>query len=118
MVDAYDPRLVELAVGCAGRLGLTLRRGVYAMVAGPSFETPAELRLLTVVGADAVGMSTAPEVVVARQLGMRVLGLSIITDRCLPDALEPASVERIIATARAAEPALTALVRGVLARSN
>jgi len=95
-----------------------LREGVYVAVTGPNLETRAEYRMLRTLGADVVGMSTVPEVIVARQLGMRVLGLSIITDRCLPDALEPASVERIIAVARAAEPALTTLVRGVLARGN
>jgi purine-nucleoside phosphorylase len=81
---------------------------------GPNLETRAEYRALRTLGADVVGMSTVPEVIVAVHGGMRVLGLSIITDRCLPDALEPASVEQIIAVARAAEPKLTRLVRGVL----
>jgi purine-nucleoside phosphorylase len=83
---------------------------------GPSYETPAEIRFLRVIGADVVGMSTVPEVIVAVHGGMRVLGLSIITDRCLPDALEPATVEQIIAVATRAEPALSALVTGVLER--
>ncbi|HKC48188.1 MAG TPA: purine-nucleoside phosphorylase, partial [Gemmatimonadales bacterium] len=84
----------------------------------PNLETRAEYRLLRAWGADVVGMSTVPEVIVARQEGMRVLGLSIITDLCLPDALEPATVERIIAVARGAEPRLAAVVRGVIARLN
>jgi purine-nucleoside phosphorylase len=71
--------------------------------------------MLRALGADVVGMSTVPEVIAARHMSMRVLGLSIITDECFPDALEPASLERIIATAGAAEPQLTALIRGVLA---
>ena len=83
---------------------------------GPNLETRAEYRFLRAIGADVVGMSTVPEVVVAIHAGMRVLGLSIITDMCLPDALEPATVERIIAVANRTEPHLTALVRGVLER--
>jgi purine-nucleoside phosphorylase len=115
---AYDPALRALARAVALERKLTLREGVYVAVPGPNLETPAEYRLLRALGADVVGMSTVPEVIAAVHAGMRVLGLSIITDRCLPDALEPASVERIIATALAAEPSLTALVRGVLARLN
>jgi purine-nucleoside phosphorylase len=96
--------------------GITLREGVYVAVPGPNLETRAEYRMLRMLGADVVGMSTVPEVIAAVHLGMKVLGLSIITDQCLPDALAPASVEQIIAVARAAEPKLTALVRGVLER--
>jgi purine-nucleoside phosphorylase len=87
-------------------------------VPGPNLETRAEYRMLRALGADVVGMSTVPEVIVARHEGLRVLGLSIITDRCLPDALEPTSLERIVAAARAAEPHLARLVRGVLERLN
>jgi purine-nucleoside phosphorylase len=118
LTDAYDPALRALARAVALELGLTLREGIYVAVPGPCLETRAEYRLLRGLGADVVGMSTVPEVLVARHVAMRVLGLSIITDLCLPDALEPASVERILAVARAAEPRLTALVRGVLARVN
>jgi len=96
--------------------GVTMREGVYVAVPGPCLETRAEYRFLRGIGADVVGMSTVPEVIVAVHGGMRVLGLSIITDRCLPDALEPASVEQIIAVAGRAEPALSALVTGVLER--
>lgn len=116
MSAAYDPDLRALARAVALEQGVTLREGVYVAVSGPNLETRAEYRLLRAVGADLVGMSTVPEVIAAVQGGMRVLGLSIITDRCLPDALEPASLERIVAVAREAEPRLTALVRGVLAR--
>src|SRR2546422_10280557 len=94
--------------------GIPLREGVYVAVAGPNLETRAEYRMLRALGADVVGMSTVPEVIAAVHLGMRVLGVSIITDQCLPDALAPASVEQIIALARAAAPRLTALIRGVL----
>jgi purine-nucleoside phosphorylase len=93
-----------------------LREGVYVAVVGPNLETRAEYRFLRAIGADVVGMSTVPETIVAVHSGMRVLGLSIITDMCDPDALEPATVEKIIAVANRAEPALTTLVRRVLER--
>jgi purine-nucleoside phosphorylase len=118
LTDAYDPALRALARAVALEQQITLREGVYVAVPGPNLETRAEYRMLRAFGADIVGMSTVPEVIVARQQAMRVLGLSIITDLCLPDALEPASVERILAVARAAEPRLAALVRGVVARLN
>jgi purine-nucleoside phosphorylase len=95
---------------------ITLRRGVYVAVPGPNLETRAEYRLLRAAGADVVGMSTVPEVIVAIHAGMKVLGVSIVTDMCLPDALKPASVEEIIRVAGAAEPKLTQLIRSVAAR--
>lgn len=116
MSAPYDERLRALARAVAAEQGIVLREGVYVAVAGPSLETRAEYRMLRCLGADVVGMSTVPEVIVAVHGGMRVLGLSIITDQCLPDALEPATVERIITVANAAEPKLTALVRGVMER--
>jgi purine-nucleoside phosphorylase len=112
----YDASLRTLARQIAAEQGIPLREGVYVAVAGPNLETRAEYRMLRAIGADVVGMSTVPEVLVAVHAGIRVLGLSIITDMCLPDALEPATVERIIAVANGAEPSLTALVRGVLER--
>jgi purine-nucleoside phosphorylase len=112
----YDPELRRLAREVARDLGLTLREGVYVAVTGPNLETRAEYRMLRALGADVVGMSTVPEVIVAVHGGMRVLGISIITDLCLPDALQPARVEDIVATARRAEPSLTALVSGVVER--
>ncbi|CAN5517891.1 purine-nucleoside phosphorylase [soil metagenome] len=116
MSQPYDAQLQELAQEVALELGIPLRSGVYVALAGPSLETPAEYRMLRTLGADVVGMSTVPEVIVAVHGGMRVLGLSIITDDCLPDALEPVSVEKIIAVAGEAEPRLTALIEGVLER--
>jgi purine-nucleoside phosphorylase len=118
LTEAYDPALRVLAREVALAQGITLREGTYVAVAGPNLETRAEYRMLRAMGGDVVGMSTVPEVIVARQEGMRVLGLSIITDLCLPDALEPASVGRILAVARTAEPRLAALVQGVVARLN
>jgi purine-nucleoside phosphorylase len=116
MSQPYDPELRRLAREVARDRKLTLREGVYVAVPGPNLETPAEYRFLRTVGADVVGMSTVPEVLVALHGGMRVMGVSIITDQCLPDALEPADIPTIIATAAAAEPNLTSLVTGVLER--
>ncbi len=114
MSAPYDPALQELTRQVAARKGIRLNRGVYVAVTGPNLETRAEYRMLRAMGADVVGMSTVPEVIVAVHGGMRVLGLSIITDACLPDALEPASLEKILAAAAEAEPDLTTLVEGVL----
>lgn len=116
MSAPYDRELQSMALQAAMGLGIPLRRGVYAAVLGPNLETRAEYRMLRAFGADVVGMSTVPEVIVARHMGMKVLAISIITDQCLPDALEPVDVPAIIATARAAEPSLTALITAVVAR--
>jgi purine-nucleoside phosphorylase len=118
MSAPYDPRLRDLAKGAARDLKITLREGVYVAVTGPNLETAAEYRLLQRIGADVVGMSTVPEVIVAVHGGMRVLGVSIITDMCLPDALRPANIQEIIAIAQKAEPNLTRLVTTVLERMN
>jgi purine-nucleoside phosphorylase len=112
----YDASLRALARQVAMEKGIALREGVYAAVAGPNLETRAEYRMLRTCGADVVGMSTVPEVIVAVHAGMRVLGLSIITDMCLPDALEPASFDKIVGVANDAEPRLTTVVRGVVER--
>ena len=116
MSAPYDPGLAALAREVALEQGVLLREGVYVAVPGPNLETRAEYRFLRGIGADVVGMSTVPEVIAAVHGGMKVLGLAVITDACLPDALQPASLERILATAATAEPKLTALVRGVLRR--
>ena len=118
MSEAYHAGLRALARAVALERGITLREGVYVAVTGPNLETRAEYRMLRALGADVVGMSTVPEVITAVHMGMQVLGVSIITDQCLPDALAPASLEEIIRVARAAEPRLTALVSGVLQRLN
>jgi purine-nucleoside phosphorylase len=116
MSEPYDARLRGLARAVAVEQRIVLREGVYVAVTGPNLETRAEYRMLRAVGADVVGMSTVPEVIVAVQGGMHVLGVSIITDQCLPDALAPASLTEILAVAGRAEPSLTALLRGVLER--
>lgn len=114
MSAPYDEGLRALARAAALELGITLREGTYAAVAGPNLETRAEYRMLRGFGADVVGMSTVPEVTVAVHEGMRVLGVSVITDACLPDALEPAEIGRIIEAARGAEPALAKLITRVV----
>ena len=116
MSAPYDPELRSLARAVAVELGISLREGVYVAVPGPSLETRAEYRMLRTLGADVVGMSTVPEVIVAAHAGMRALGISIITDQCLPDALEPADIGKIIATAGRAEPSLTRLISAVVER--
>lgn len=116
MSAPYDPDLRALARTVALELGIVLREGVYVAVPGPNLETRAEYRMLRALGADVVGMSTVPEVIVAVHQGMRVVGVSIITDQCLPDALEPADIGRIIATASKAEPQLTKLITALIGR--
>jgi len=116
MSAVYDAGLQQLAREVALEARIPLRGGVYVAVPGPNLETRAEYRMLRVMGADVVGMSTVPEVIVARHGGMRVMGVSIITDACFPDALEEADIATIIATANRAEPNLTRLVEGVVAR--
>jgi len=116
MSAPYDPGLAAIARAVALEEHILLREGVYVAVPGPNLETRAEYRFLRAIGADVVGMSTVPEVIAAVHGGMKVLGLAVITDACLPDALEPAELSRIIATAGRAEPKLTALIRGVLRR--
>jgi purine-nucleoside phosphorylase len=114
MSEPYDRVLQSIAEEQALALHIPLRRGVYVAVAGPNLETRAEYRMLRSLGADVVGMSTVPEVIAARHMGVRVLALAVITDQCLPDALEPADIDTIIATAQRAEPQLARLVVRVL----
>lgn len=115
MSQPYDADLIQRALSVARREDIVAHQGVFVAVSGPNLETRAEYRFLRNIGADVVGMSTVPEVIVAAHCGLPVVGFSIVTDMCLPDALEPADVQRIIATAQDAEPRLRALVRGVLA---
>jgi len=116
MSEPYDHGLIELAENAALDMKLPLKRGVYVAVTGPNLETRAEYRMLRAMGADVVGMSTVPEVIVAAHAALRVLGISVVTDVCLPDALKPASIDEIIAIANEAEPKLAALVEEVIAR--
>ncbi len=115
MSEPYSQNLIQQAFALATKQGIPLKRGVYVSVTGPQLETRAEYRMLRQWGADAVGMSTVPEVIVANQMGMAVFGVSVITDMCLPDSLEKADITKIIAAAGAAEPNLTALMKAMVA---
>ena len=115
MCDTYDRELLALAKASAVEEKLSVQQGVYVAVAGPNLETRAEYRFLRTIGADVVGMSTVPEVIVGVHSGMRNLGLSVITDMCMADALKPCSLAEIIQTANEAEPKLARLVKRVLA---
>jgi purine-nucleoside phosphorylase len=99
MCHPYDKELLKLARSTALELGIPHQKGVFVAVAGPNLETRAEYRFLKMIGADCVGMSTVPEVIVATHAGMRVLGISIVTDLCLPDALEPVEIKKILEVA-------------------
>ncbi len=114
MSRVYDPDWRDLAEEVARRQGLILRKGVYVAVKGPSLETPAETRMLRTFGADAVGMSTVPEAIVAVHAGLRVLGVSVLSNLNLPDAMAPIALEEIVATVARAEPQLVELLLGVL----
>ena len=116
MCDAYDPELIELAEKIALEENIKLQKGVYIGVTGPTLETRAEYRIFRTMGADAVGMSTVPEVIVARHAGLRVFGVSVITDMGLPDALKPCNIEEIIKIANEAEPKLTKLIYTLVER--
>ncbi len=115
MARPYDPELIDRAQAIARREDFPAHKGVFVAVQGPNLETRAEYRFLRLIGADAVGMSTVPEVLVAVHAGLRVLGLSIVTDICFPDALKPVDVAEIIATANEAEPKLRKIILGILA---
>lgn len=114
MSAPYDKQLIEVGLGIARREDFVAHKGVVVAVTGPCLETRAEYRMLRMMGADVVGMSTVPEAIVAVHCGLRTFGVSVITDMCFPDALEEADVDTIIATANAAEPKLRALVQGIL----
>lgn len=115
MSRPYDPELLRLADRIALDQGIRAHRGVYVAVPGPNLETRAEYRFLRTIGADVVGMSTVPEVIVGVHAGMRILGLSIVADMCLPDALRPVNAAEIIRVASEAEPLLRTIVRRVVA---
>lgn len=118
MSRVYDPGLRELAENVALEKGIRLMQGVLVSLMGPNLETAAEYRFLRTIGADAVGMSTIPEVIVAVHSRMRVLGFSLITDMCLPDALEPATLEKILEVASKADAKLLGLISEIVPRIN
>ncbi|MBI5206344.1 MAG: purine-nucleoside phosphorylase [Candidatus Firestonebacteria bacterium] len=116
MCEPYNRELVALTEKVALELQLPIKKGVYIGVTGPNLETPAEYRFMRIIGADVVGMSTVPEVIVAIHAGLKVLGLSCVTDMCLPDALKPANIEEIIKIANETEPKISKLVKEVIKR--
>jgi len=116
MSEPYSHRLIDIAEQVALSKGLRIRTGIYAAMTGPCLETRAEYRMLKMLGADLIGMSTVPEVIAGVHAGLEILGLSLVTDICLPDALKPTGIDEIIAVANAAEPKLTAIVTGVVGK--
>ena len=116
MSEPYTERLLELAETVALEKGIKMHKGVYLALSGPMLETKAEYRFLRLIGADVVGMSTVPEVIAAVHMSMEVLGISVITDECFPDALEPVDIEDVLEAAGMAEPKLTNVLMGVLER--
>ncbi|MDX1637449.1 MAG: purine-nucleoside phosphorylase [Balneolaceae bacterium] len=116
MSEPYTERLLELAESVALEEGIKMHQGVYLALSGPMLETKAEYRFLRLIGADVVGMSTIPEVIAAVHMGMDVMGMSVITDECFPDALEPVVIEDVLEAAGMAEPKMTRVIMGVLER--
>ena len=114
MSEAYSIELIKIAENAASENKIKIQKGVYIAVPGPNLETKAEYRFLRATGADVVGMSTIPENIVANHMGMKVLGISIVTDECFPDSLKPVNVEEIIATAMEAEPKMTLIMKEVV----
>ena len=116
MSQPYDPDLRRLALEVAREQGLALPEGVYVAVLGPNLETRAEYRFLRQIGADVIGMSVVPEVLTARHGGLRVLAVAVVSDACIPEQLQPASLEELLRIAAATEPKLTALLKGLITR--
>ncbi|MBN2366387.1 MAG: purine-nucleoside phosphorylase [Calditrichaeota bacterium] len=116
MSEPYSRQLIRIAEEIALEEKMKVQRGVYVAVSGPNLETRAEYRFLRAIGADVVGMSTIPEVIVARHMDLKVFGVSVITDECFPDALQPADIDDIIRTANNAQPSLTLLMKRLIER--
>jgi purine-nucleoside phosphorylase len=114
MRQAYNPDLICLAREAAARHAIDLHQGVYVAVQGPALETPAEYRYLRLMGGDAVGMSTVPEVIVARQMGMRCMAISVVTDEAFPETPRPVTLQSVVSAASQAEPRLTRILLDVV----
>lgn len=115
MSNAYDKSLVQLVENCAKKINIEVQKGVYIALSGPTYETPAELKMLRVIGGDAVGMSTVPEVIVANHMKMKVIGISCITDMAIADSLEPLDHSKVVETANMAMKKFISLVKEVIA---
>ncbi len=118
MCEPFDQAWIDRVIEIGRRQGIGLHKGVFVAVAGPNLETRAEYRFLRLIGADVVGMSTVPETIVAVHCGLKTIGLSVVTDMCLPDALKPADVQQIIATAEEASPRLISLVQEIVSQAD
>ncbi|MDB4835177.1 purine-nucleoside phosphorylase, partial [Cyclobacteriaceae bacterium] len=116
MYGSYDPDLIKEALIFTEQNDIRASEGVYVAVPGPNLETPAEYKYLSVIGADAVGMSTVPEIIVARHMGVKCFAVSVITDLCYPGALKPCKIEEILQAAAKAEPKLTKLFKRILTK--
>ena len=116
MSEPYDKALIKMAEEIAAKENIPLRKGVYVAVTGPNLETRAEYRFLRIIGADVVGMSTVPEVIVARHMNLHTFALSVVTDECDPDNLEPIDIPEIIAIAQKTEPKLTLIMSQMIRR--
>ena len=114
MLEPYSKELISLAENIALESNIKIQKGIFVAVSGPNLETRAEYRFLRGIGADAVGMSTVPETIVAVHCGLKVLGISVITDECFPDCLQPVDIKEIIKTANIAEPKLVLLMKKVI----
>jgi purine-nucleoside phosphorylase len=114
MSRAYTPELVEFVISTADQLGITVQKGVYAGISGPTYMTKAELRMLRTLGGDAVGMSTVPEVIVASHMSMKVIGISCVTDMAIADELEPLTHEQVVAVANSTKPKFIQLVKQIV----
>ncbi|MBK0380536.1 purine-nucleoside phosphorylase [Mucilaginibacter segetis] len=115
MSEPYKRDLISKALKIAGANNINCHKGVYVAVTGPNLETRAEYRYLRIIGGDAVGMSTAPEVIVANHMGLPVFAISVLTDEGFPEDLKPVSVEDILAVAHEAEPKLTLILKELIA---
>lgn len=116
MSEPYSLDLIRIVEEFAAENNISIHKGVYVAVSGPNLETRAEYKFLRAIGADVVGMSTIPENIVANHMGIKVLGISIITDECFPETLQPVNVEEIIAAAMKAEPKMTIIMKEVIKR--
>ena len=114
LTEPYNYKMIDLAMTLAEKENIRVHQGVYAAVSGPNLETPAEYRYLRTIGADAIGMSTIPENIVANHMGIPCFGLSVITDLCVPGKIEKVTVEKIIEAANKAEPGMTTIIKGLL----
>jgi purine-nucleoside phosphorylase len=114
MSAPYDPALIGHLFSVADRLAIPLKKGTYAAVAGPNLETRAEYRYLRSIGADLVGMSTVPEIIVGNHIGLKCAAISVVTDQCDPDDLKPVNIEEIIQIAQSADKELSRLIENLL----